>query len=180
MRPSSLHSGRVSPALLVGFALCAFTSWALAQQPLAPTATVPAAARRDSAARDTVHHTGTPGVEVTGVTSEVRIEHVLSGHLTSLNGRYKMRATLTVYEPGGSIGIHHHAGPGMRYVLAGELTYLQPGRTTVYRAGDWFYEAGDTVHTSINRSAARDTILNVELLPVDWFGPSMMPAPGAH
>ena len=174
MRTSRRPAGLASGIAGIGIALCALTSWAGADdRPSAPRDSLPAA-------RDTTHHTGTPGVELTGVTSEVRIERVLSGHLMSINGRYKVRATVTVYEPGGSIGPHHHAGPGLRYVQAGELTYIRPGRTTLYRAGDWFYESGDTVHTAINRSAGRDTILNIEILPVDWFGSSAMPAPGAH
>jgi quercetin dioxygenase-like cupin family protein len=170
--------GRVFGIAGIAVALSAMCGWAIAQD--RPASGVPSTRDSVPATRDSTKHTGTPSVEMTGMTSAVRIEHVLSGHLTSLNGRYKLRASVTVFEPGGSIGPHHHAGPGLRYVLAGELTYVQPGRTTVYRTGDWFYESGDTVHTAVNRSAGSDTLLNVEILPVDWYGASAMPAPGAH
>jgi len=120
------------------------------------------------------------GVEMSGVNSTIELERPVSGHLVSLNGHYKLRGTMTIFEPGGHMGAHHHAGPGMRYVLAGELTYVEGGRTRLFRRGDWFYEAGDTVHTVANRSADRDTILNFEILPADWFGPSTMPAPGTR
>jgi quercetin dioxygenase-like cupin family protein len=58
-------------------------------------------------------------VEVRGVTSEVKIEEVTFGHLTELNDKFKMRATEFVLEPGAFIGAHHHAGPGIRYILSG-------------------------------------------------------------
>jgi len=117
------------------------------------------------------------GVEVSGVSSDVAIEHPVSGHLVSLNGRYKLRASMAIFEPGGYIGGHHHAGPGMRYVLAGDLAYTELGHSHVYHRGDWFYESGDTLHAVANHSAGRDTILSFEILPVDWYGPSTMPAP---
>jgi quercetin dioxygenase-like cupin family protein len=120
------------------------------------------------------------GVETVGLTSSIALERTLSGHLVSLNGRYKLRGTVTVFDPGGHLGAHHHAGPGLRYVLAGDLTYTQAGRSHVFHRGDWFYESGDTLSTTANHSAAPDTILNFEILPADWFGPSTMPAPGSH
>jgi quercetin dioxygenase-like cupin family protein len=120
------------------------------------------------------------GVETVGLTSSVALERTLSGHLVSLNGRYKLRGTMTVFDPGGYMGAHHHAGPGLRYVLAGDLTYTQAGRSHVFHRGDWFYESGDTLSTAANHSVAPDTILNFEILPADWFGPSTMPAPGSR
>lgn len=120
------------------------------------------------------------GVEMSGMNSTIMLERTVSGHLVSLNGRYKLRGTMTVFDPGGHLGGHNHAGPGIRYVLAGELTYVEAGRTHIYRRGDWFYESGDSLHTAANRSAEPDTILNFEILPADWYGPSTMPAPGSR
>jgi quercetin dioxygenase-like cupin family protein len=107
--------------------------------------------------------------------STIKIEQVISGHLAELNGKYKMRATETIYKPGGFIGEHHHVGPGIRFVVSGELTYLQPDKTTVYKAGDYFYESGDVTHTAYNKTNAPVMVLNFEILPVDWKGSSAVP-----
>ena len=116
-------------------------------------------------------------VEKSGQESKVAFEHVVSGHLSELNGKYKLRVTETTYAPGGHIGEHHHAGPGIRLVLSGELTYIQPDKTTVYKTGDYIYESGDVTHTAYNKTNAPVKILNFELLPVKWDGPSPIPVP---
>ena len=77
-------------------------------------------------------------VEVRGVTSEVKIEEVTFGHLTELNDRFKMRATEFELAPGAFIGAHHHAGPGIRYILSGEITITEGGIVTVYKAGEYY------------------------------------------
>jgi quercetin dioxygenase-like cupin family protein len=107
--------------------------------------------------------------------SAIKIEQVISGHLTDLNGKYKLRVTETIYKPGGFIGEHHHVGPGIRYVASGQLTYIQPDKTTVYNEGDYFYESGDITHTASNKTNAPVKVLNFEILPVDWKGSSAVP-----
>jgi quercetin dioxygenase-like cupin family protein len=123
-------------------------------------------------------HSGT--VEKSGMTSEMKFEHILSGHVAELNGRYKLRVSESRYEPGGHIGEHHHAGPGIRLVTAGELEYVQPDKTTVYKTGDYFYESGDVQHTGWNRGKADVRVLNFEILPADWKRSSALPVPAAH
>ncbi|MFZ3252423.1 MAG: cupin domain-containing protein, partial [Pseudolabrys sp.] len=85
----------------------------------------------------TVRLAAEEGVERRGITSAVKLEEVIFGHLTELNGKYKMRATEVTFAPGGYLGVHHHVGPGIRYVLSGELTFTEGGRATVYRAGEY-------------------------------------------
>jgi quercetin dioxygenase-like cupin family protein len=116
-------------------------------------------------------------VDKKGQASTVKFESVISGHLAELNGKYKLRATETTYEPGGYIGEHHHAGPGIRFVSSGQLTYVQPNKTTVYNAGDYFFESGDISHTAYNRTNKPVVVLNFEILPADWMGSSAMPSP---
>ena len=116
-------------------------------------------------------------VEKHGQHSAVKLEHVLAGHLSELNGRYKLRVTEVAYDPAGFIGEHHHAGPGIRCVTAGELTYVQSGRTVVYKSGDCFFESGDVTHTAVNRTNNSTVLLNFELLPVDWAQGSAIAAP---
>jgi quercetin dioxygenase-like cupin family protein len=112
-----------------------------------------------------------------GQSSTTKLEHVAAGHLADLNGKYKLRVTEVRYVPGGSIGEHHHAGPGIRCLTAGELTYVQSDKTTVYHSGDCFFESGDVSHTAENRGREPVVLLSFEVLPVDWSGSSAIPVP---
>jgi uncharacterized cupin superfamily protein len=68
--------------------------------------------------------------------------------------------------------VHHHAGPGIRSVVSGELTYIQGDKTTVYKPGDYFFESGAITHTAYNRGKVPVKVLNFEILPADWKGSS--------
>ena len=116
-------------------------------------------------------------VEKQGQVSKTKIEATIAGHLSGLNGKFKLRASEVTYSPGGFIGPHHHAGPGIRCVTSGELTYVQPDRTTVYKQGDCFFESGDVSHTAKNETDKPVVLLNFELLPVDWNASSAIPVP---
>jgi quercetin dioxygenase-like cupin family protein len=115
-------------------------------------------------------------VEVKGVTSKTKLEETVSGHLTELNGKYKLRVTEIVLEPGGFVGEHHHTGPGIRFVVSGELQFVQAGKTTVYKAGDYYYESGDVTHSGHNKSTQPILIISFEVLPADWKGGATIPA----
>jgi quercetin dioxygenase-like cupin family protein len=119
----------------------------------------------------------TPGarVDTKGLTARIRFESVLSGYLNELNGRYKLRVTELVLEPGGYVGEHHHAGPGIRQVTSGHMTYVLPEKTLVYGPGDFFFESGDVNHTAQNRTDAPMVHVLFEILPADLKGPSIMP-----
>jgi quercetin dioxygenase-like cupin family protein len=115
-----------------------------------------------------------PKVEARGITSKIRIEEVISGHLVEINGRFKLRATEVTFAPGADLGVHHHVGPGIRYVLSGKVTFTQAGAATIYQAGDYFYESGNIAHTAQNKSKLPLHILFVEILPADWAGPTVI------
>ncbi len=114
-------------------------------------------------------------VEGKGQTSTVKLEQVVSGHLTELNGKYKLRVSEGTVEPGGYAGEHQHVGPGIRYVVSGELTFVQAGKTTIYKTGEYFYESGATTHAASNKTNAPIRIINFEILPAEWKGPSLVP-----
>ncbi len=116
-------------------------------------------------------------VEKKGQTAKVLFEHEIQGHLTDLNGKYKLRLSETVYENGGYIGAHHHAGPGIRMIEEGQLRYVQPDKTTIYKPGDCFFESGDVSHTAYNDGPGQVKLLNFEILPANWQGGSAMPVP---
>ena len=114
-------------------------------------------------------------VEVRGVTSEVKIEEVTFGHLSELNGKFKLRATELTFAPGAFIGAHHHIGPGIRYIISGELTFIEGGQSTVYKAGEYYYETGNLAHTAENKTNLPLRILVMEIIPKNWSGPAMIP-----
>lgn len=114
-------------------------------------------------------------VDAKGITSKVKLEEVISGHLVELNGKFKLRATEVTIAPAGHLGVHHHGGPGIRYVISGKLTFTQGGKTTTYSAGDYFYESGNIAHTARNDTKAPLRLAFIELLPAGWAGPTVIP-----
>jgi quercetin dioxygenase-like cupin family protein len=120
------------------------------------------------------HSTAQPGVEARGVTAKVRLEEVISSHLADLNGKFKVRATEVTFAPEAYLGVHHHVGPGIRYVLSGTLTFTEAGRATTYKAGDYFYETGNFAHTAKNKTKAPLRVIFFEILPADWVGPTVI------
>jgi quercetin dioxygenase-like cupin family protein len=116
-----------------------------------------------------------PNVESVGISPVIKLEETVSGHLTELNGKFKLRATELTLAPGAFLGAHHHAGPGIRLVLSGELTFTQAGKATVYRTGDYFFESGNVVHTAQNKTNSPVRVAFFEILPVSWSGPSLIP-----
>jgi quercetin dioxygenase-like cupin family protein len=121
------------------------------------------------------HSAAQTKVEARGITSKVGIEEVISGHLIELNGKFKLRASEVTFAPGADLGAHHHVGPGIRYVLSGRLTFTQAGKTTIYQAGDYFFESGNVAHTAQNNTKLALRILFIEILPADWAGATVIP-----
>jgi quercetin dioxygenase-like cupin family protein len=113
-------------------------------------------------------------IEARGLTSTVKLDEVIFGHLTELNGKFKMRATEVTFAPDGYLGVHHHVGPGIRYVLSGEVTFTEGGQSTIYKAGEYFYETGNLAHTAQNKTELPLRILFVEILPNAWTGPTVI------
>ena len=116
-------------------------------------------------------------VEVVGQHATIKLESTISGHLAELNGKYKLRVSEVVYQPGGHIGPHNHAGPGIRCITMGELTYVEGGRTSVFHVGDCFFEPGDINHSARNATLKPTVLLNFEILPTSLVGSSLLPVP---
>jgi quercetin dioxygenase-like cupin family protein len=114
-------------------------------------------------------------VEIKGITSTIKLDEVIYGHLAALNGKFKLRATEVTFAPEAYLGVHHHVGPGIRYVLSGEVTFTEGGQATVYKAGDYFFETGNLAHTAENKTKLPLRILFVEILPKDWAAPTVIP-----
>ena len=121
------------------------------------------------------HSVAQQKVDIKGITSNVKMEEVIYGHLADLNGKFKFRVSELSFEPGAHLGAHHHAGPGIRYVVSGRLTFVQAGKETIYQAGDFFYESGNVVHTAHNKSKQPLRVVFFEILPAQWASPSVIP-----
>lgn len=99
---------------------------------------------------------------------------ITGGHLPELKGRYKMRVTEISIGPGGHVGDHNHLGPGIRQMTAGEMEYILPDRTVIYRNGDFFFETGDISHRVNNKTGVPNTHLLFEILPIEVKGASLI------
>ncbi len=116
-------------------------------------------------------------IEMTGVKAEKKFEAAVQGFLTPVNDKLKLRATEVSFAPQGSVGDHLHAGPGIRLLLAGDLTVVdaETGREQQVHAGEYFYESGDRSLRAYNRNSQPAKLLIVELLPASLQGGAMVP-----
>jgi len=115
-------------------------------------------------------------VDTNAVKARILYEAPISGgHLPELKGKYKMRITEITIGPGGHVGDHNHLGPGIRQMTVGEMEYIMPDKTTIYRAGDFFFETGDISHRVNNQTGEPCTHLLFEILPVELAGASLIP-----
>lgn len=114
-------------------------------------------------------------VDTRGVSAKILYEAPISGgHMPELKGKYKMRITEISIGPGGHVGDHNHLGPGIRQMTDGEMEYILPDKTVIYRKGDFFFETGDISHRVNNKTAVPNTHLLFEILPMDVKGASLI------
>jgi quercetin dioxygenase-like cupin family protein len=118
---------------------------------------------------------GQEKVEARGITPVIKLDEIIFSHLTELNGKFRLRATEFTFAPDAYLGVHHHVGPGIRYVISGELTFTEGGQETIYRAGDYYFEPGNVAHTAQNKTKLPLRVLVVEILPKDWTAPTVIP-----
>jgi quercetin dioxygenase-like cupin family protein len=121
-----------------------------------------------------------PGVEMSGVKASLKLQAPVEGFMTALNGKVDLRATEVELQPGGTVKDHYHYGPGIRHVLAGELTliYADTKKEQAVRAGEYFYEPGDVDIWAVNRGSVPAIWLAVELVPAGLKGSAMAPPAG--
>jgi quercetin dioxygenase-like cupin family protein len=114
-------------------------------------------------------------VDTKGLVAKIKFEAPLSGFLSEINGKYKLRVTELTLAPGGHVGEHNHVGPGIRQVTSGHMTYVLPDKTVVYGPGEFFFESGDINHTVFNKTDAPMVHVLFEILPADHSGASLIP-----
>jgi quercetin dioxygenase-like cupin family protein len=88
-------------------------------------------------------------------------------------GKWSMKATMLVIEPGGKIPFHVHKGAGLRYVLEGAITITwKEGKTQTFAAGTTYFEGKGENHPAGTISARNDgkvpcRVVIIELAPED-------------
>jgi quercetin dioxygenase-like cupin family protein len=73
--------------------------------------------------------------------------------------------------PKGGIAYRHtHPGPGIRYLLHGELTIETVGRTAAYGPGGAWFESGPEPVLATASLHQETAFVRVMLLPAEWAG----------
>lgn len=96
----------------------------------------------------------------------VALQDVALGQIDMKNPM--MRARKMTLPPGAKTPTHRHDGPGIRYVLDGEITiYWKDGTKHVYGPGDTYFEGQGENHPPHDMSAANEGDTPVTILIVD-------------
>ena len=86
------------------------------------------------------------------------------------SGDWVIRCDRVDFPPGGVAYRHVHPGPGLRRLLAGELTIARDGDAHTYRAGDWWYEDADDPVVASASPDEETAFVRVLVLPAEWAG----------
>lgn len=81
-----------------------------------------------------------------------------------------MRCDRVEFERGGVAYRHTHPGPGIRFLLYGEITIDSEGRVDTYGPGQAWFERGSDPVLATTSSSEPSAFARVLLLPVAWTG----------
>ena len=81
-----------------------------------------------------------------------------------------MRLDRIDFVPGGVAYRHTHPGPGIRYLLFGEITIDSEGETTTYGPGEPWFERGPDPVLATTTEAEPTAFIRVLVLPEEWAG----------
>jgi quercetin dioxygenase-like cupin family protein len=86
-------------------------------------------------------------------------------------GKWNMKATMVTMAPGGEIPPHIHKGPGLRYVVEGEITInWKEGKSETFKAGSTYFEGAGENHpagtfSAKNNGKSTSRVVVIELDP---------------
>jgi quercetin dioxygenase-like cupin family protein len=81
-----------------------------------------------------------------------------------------MRLDRVDFQPGGIAYRHTHPGPGIRYLLFGEITIDAERERHVYGPGEAWFERGPDPVLAITAADEPSAFVRVMLLPAQWAG----------
>jgi quercetin dioxygenase-like cupin family protein len=93
----------------------------------------------------------------------------LSAAEVALGDASVVRLDRVVFPPGGVAHRHVHPGPGIRYLLYGELT-IDRGNAQTYRTGEAWFEGADDPVLATASTTGDTAFVRVLLLPEEWAG----------
>jgi quercetin dioxygenase-like cupin family protein len=86
------------------------------------------------------------------------------------DGDWLMRHDRVDFEPGGIAYRHTHPGPGIRYLLFGEITIDSEGTRRTYGPGEPWFERGPEPVLATTSADEPTAFVRVMLLPAEWEG----------
>ena len=86
------------------------------------------------------------------------------------DGPWIMRLDRIDFEPGGTAYRHTHPGPGIRYLLFGEITIDSEGAEHTYGPGQPWFERGPDPVLATTAAGEPSAFVRVMLLPVEYAG----------
>jgi len=99
-----------------------------------------------------------------GLSPEILFQQSLGKQIPAMAG-YVLRSRRATIAPGGSVKMHSHAErPGFLYVLEGELTEYRGDAVKIFKPGDSWTEAGDTVHGVKNNTDKPAVAIVIDLV----------------
>jgi quercetin dioxygenase-like cupin family protein len=81
-----------------------------------------------------------------------------------------MRCDRVDFEPGAIAYRHTHPGPGIRYLLFGEITIDSEGAQHTYGPGEPWFERGPDPVLATTAATEPSAFVRVMLLPAEWAG----------
>ena len=81
-----------------------------------------------------------------------------------------LRCDRVDFEPGGIAYRHTHPGPGIRYLLFGEITIDSEGERRTYGPGEAWFERGPDPVLAVTAADEPSAFVRVMALPVEWAG----------
>jgi quercetin dioxygenase-like cupin family protein len=85
-------------------------------------------------------------------------------------GDWLMRHDRVDFEPGGIAYRHTHPGPGIRYLLFGQITIDSEGSVRTYGPGEPWFERGPDPVLATTSADEPSAFVRVMLLPAEWEG----------
>lgn len=86
------------------------------------------------------------------------------------SAEWVLRCDRVDFPPGGVAHRHTHPGPGIRYLLHGELAVDTDGRTTHYGPGGAWFERGPDPVLATASQHGETAFVRVLILPAEWAG----------
>ena len=122
-------------------------------------------------AENTIAHELEDGTTLVWTLAEEAPEGALMSEEVDLgDGAWIMRLDRIDFDPGGTAYRHTHPGPGIRYLLFGEITIDSEGAQHTYGPGEPWFERGPDPVLATTKADEPSAFVRVLLLPAEWAG----------